>query len=59
MEQALLEGVAQGREEVSAKGERVKVRWEERALEPDPVGIVFAPIVGQSFLIREGSLAII
>ena len=59
MEQDLLEGVARGQEEVPAKGEGVKVGWEERALEPDPVGIVSAPIVGQSFLIREAPLAII
>ena len=59
MEQGLPEEVAQGREEAPAKGEWVEVGWEERALEPDPVGIVSAPIVGQSFLIREAPLAII
>jgi hypothetical protein len=52
MEQDLPEGVAQGREEVPAKGEWAEVGWEERAPELDPVGIVSAPIVGQSFLIR-------
>ena len=52
MEQALPEGVAQGQEEASVKGEGVEVGWEERALEPDPVGVVSALIVGQSFLTR-------
>ena len=58
MEQALPEGVAQGQEEASVKEEGVEVEWEERALEPGPVGIVSVPIVEQSFLIRQGSLAI-
>ena len=50
MEQALPEGAVQGQEEVSVKG--VRVGWEERALEPDPVGIVSAPVVEQNFLTR-------
>jgi len=58
MEQGLPEGAAQGQEGVSDKGEAVEVEWEEHALELDPVGIVSAPIVGQSFLIRQGSPAI-
>jgi len=44
MEQDLLEGVVWG------QGEHVP--------ELDPAEIVSAPIVGQSFLIRQGSLAI-
>jgi len=52
MEQGLPEGVARGQEEALVKGARVEVEWKERALEPDPVGIVSAPIVEQSFLIR-------
>jgi len=44
--------VAQGQEEASVKGEGLEVGWEERALEPGPVGIVFALSVEQSFLIR-------
>ena len=52
MEQDLPEGVAQGQEEALVKEGWVEAKWEERALEPDPVGIVFAPIVGQSFLTR-------
>ena len=52
MEQGLPEEVAEGQEEALAKEARVKVGWEERALKPDPVGIVSAPIVGQSFLIK-------
>ncbi|GAI76733.1 unnamed protein product [marine sediment metagenome] len=59
MEQVLLEGVARGQEEVLAKEEWVEVGWEERALEPGPVGIVSVPIVEQSFLIRQESLAIV
>ena len=39
--------------EASDEG-RVEVGWEERALEPDLVGIVSAPVVGQDFLIRPG-----
>ena len=58
MEQALLREVGQGQEEALGKEEGVEVEWEERALEPGPVGIVPAPIVGQSFLIRQGFLAI-
>ena len=58
MEQALLGEVVQGQEEASVKEEGVEVEWEERALEPGPVGIVSVPIVEQSFLIRQGSLAI-
>ena len=50
--------MAEGHEEVLAKEARVKVRWEERALEPGPVGIVSAPIVGQKFLTKQESLAI-
>jgi len=52
MEQALPEGAVQGQEEVSVKGARVRVGWEERTLEPDPVGIVSAPVVEQKFLTR-------
>ena len=52
MEQALPEEVVQGQEEVLAKEEWVEVGWEERALGPDPVGIVSAPIVEQKFLTR-------
>ena len=52
MEQALLEGAVQGQEGASVKEEWVEAGWEERALEPDPVGIVSAPIVEQKFLIR-------
>ena len=59
MERDLPEGVAQGQEEVSSKEEGVEVEWKERALEPGPVGVVSAPIVEQSFLIRQGFLAII
>ena len=44
--------VAQGQEEASVKEGWVEVEWEERALEPGPVGIVSALIVGQSFLTR-------
>ncbi len=58
MEQDLLEGVDQGREEASGKEGWVEVRWEERVPEPGPAGIVSAPIVEQSFLIRQGFLAI-
>ena len=52
MEQALPEGVVQEQAGASVKGARVKVGWEERALEPDPVGIVSAPVVEQKFLTR-------
>ncbi len=52
MEQALPVEVAQGQEEASVKEGWVEVEWEERALEPGPVGIVSALIVGQSFLTR-------
>ena len=52
MEQDLLGEVAQGREEASGKEGWVEVGWEERALELDPVGIVSALIVEQSFLTR-------
>ena len=52
MEQDLPEGAVQGQEEASVKGEGVEVEWEERALEPGPVGIVSAPIVEQKFLTR-------
>ncbi len=52
MEQDLPEGVVGGQEEVLAKEGWVEVGWEERALEPDPVGIVSAPIVEQKFLTR-------
>ena len=52
MEQDLPEGAVQGQEEVLAKGVRVGVGWEERALELDPVGIVSAPVVEQKFLTR-------
>jgi len=52
MEQDLLEEGVGGQEEVLAKEAWVEVGWEERAPEPGPVGIVFAPIVEQSFLIR-------
>ena len=52
MEQDLPEGVVEGQEEVLAKGEGAGVEWEERALEPGPVGIVSALIVEQSSLIR-------
>ena len=41
-----------------AKEAWVEVGWEERAPEPGPVGIVFAPIVEQSFLTKQESLAI-
>ena len=58
MEQDLLVEVAQGQEEVLAKEAWVEVGWEERAPEPGPVGIVFAPIVEQSFLTKQESLAI-
>ena len=58
MEQALLGEVVQGQEEASVKEEGVEVEWEERALEPGPVGIVSAPIVGQSFLTKWELLAI-
>jgi len=47
MEQALPEEVVQGQEGASVKEEWVGVGWEEHALEPDPVGIVSVPIVGQ------------
>jgi len=52
MEQALPEGVVQGQEGVSVKEEWVEAGWEERALEPGPVGIVSAPVVEQNFLTR-------
>jgi len=52
MEQDLPEEVVGGQEEVLAKGARVEVGWEERALEPGPVGIVSAPVVGRSFLTK-------
>ena len=52
MEQDLPEGVARGQEEASAREGWVEAGWEERALEPDPVGVVSAPIVGRSFLTR-------
>ena len=58
MEQGLPEGVAQEQEEALVKEEWVEVEWEEHALEPGPVGIVSAPVVEQSFLIGQGSLAI-
>jgi len=58
MEQALLREVGQGQEEALVKEEGVEVEWEERALEPGPVGIVSAPIVGQKFLTKQASLAI-
>ena len=58
MEQGLPEEVAQGQEEASVKEEGVEVEWEERALEPGPVGIASAPIVGQKFLTKQESLAI-
>jgi len=58
MEQDLPEGTVQGQEEVLSKGAKVGVGWAERALELDPVGIVFAPIVGRSFLTKPASLAI-
>jgi len=51
-EQALPEGVGQGQEEVLVKEGWVEAGWAERALEPDPVGIVSAPIVGRKFLTR-------
>lgn len=59
MEQGLPEGVAQGQEEASVKEGWVEVEWEERALGPDPVGIVSALIVGRSFLIRQELLALV
>ena len=46
MEQALPEGVVQGWEGALVKEEWVAAGCEERSLELDPVGIVFAPIVG-------------
>ena len=52
MEQGLPEGVAQGQEEASVKEGWVKAEWEERAPEPGPVGIVFAPIVEQTLLTK-------
>jgi len=52
MEQALPAGAVQGQEEASVKEEGVEVEWEERALEPDPAGVVSAPIVEQSFLTK-------
>ena len=52
MERDLPVEVAQGQEEASVKEGWVEVEWEERALELDPVGVVFVPIVGQSFLTR-------
>jgi len=52
MEQALPEGVAQGQEEASAKGEGVEVEWEGRALGPGPAGIVSVPVVEQKFLTK-------
>ena len=52
MEQGLPEGVVRGQEEVSVKEEWVEVGWEERALEPDPAGIVSALIVEQKFLTK-------
>ena len=58
MEQDLPEGTVQGQEEVLAKEAWVEVGWEERALEPGPVGIVSALIVGQSFLTKWEPLAI-
>ena len=58
MEQDLPEEVVQGQQEASVKEGWVEAGWEERALEPDPVGIVSAPIVGRSFLTRLESLAI-
>jgi len=58
MEQDLLEEGVGGQEEVSDKGEGAEVEWEEHALEPGPVGIVSAPIVGQKFLTKQESLAI-
>jgi len=52
MEQALPEEEVGGQEEASVKEEWVEVGWEERAPGPDPVGIVSALIVGQSFLTK-------
>ena len=52
MERDLPEGVAQGQEGALVKEGWVGVEWEERALEPDPAGIVSAPIVGRSFLTK-------
>ena len=52
MEQDLPEGVARGQEEASVKEAWVEAGWEERALEPDPVGIVPALIVGRRFLTK-------
>jgi len=52
MEQALPEGVVQVQEGASVREGWVEAGWEERALEPDPAGIVSAPIVEQKFLIK-------
>ena len=52
MEQGLPEGVVQEQAGASVKEGWVEVGWEERALEPDPVGIVSAPVVEQKFLTR-------
>jgi len=49
---ALLGVVVQERGGVLAKG-GVVVGWEERALEPDPAGLVSALVVAEDFLIRQ------
>jgi len=51
-------GVVQAQEEVLVEEAPVRVEWEVAAPEQDPVGIVFAPIVGQRFLIERELLAI-
>lgn len=51
-------GVVQAQEEVLVEEVPVRVEWEVLAPEPDPVGIAFAPIAGQRFLIERELLAI-
>lgn len=54
----LLGGVVQAQEEVLVEEVPVRVEWEAAAPEPDLVGIAFAPVAGQRFLIEWELLAI-
>ena len=47
----------QEQEEVSDEGEGLEVGWEEHAPEPDPAGVVSAPVVEPDFLTKSGLLA--
>ncbi len=46
------EGVAVMQEEASVEEVPVRAEWEATAPEPDPAGIAFARLAGQTFLTR-------